>query len=342
MRLPLSSRLPYHMDRVEGMIVGGAVGDALGAPIEFLNIARIRELYGPTGISDMAQTYSYGTVGSITDDTQMTLFTLEGILFAGEPAEVLPEIRDAYKRWYKGQMGEPYKGASTLMDEPAFTSRRVPGTTCLSALAAGGWGRTSKPINDSAGCGGVMRVAPCAVLGPWGHDVFAIAAEAAAITHGHPRGYLPAGFLALLLSRILERDTLLQAINTACEELERWPNHEETLGKVERAIRFWKQPGAPTPSKVEELGGGWVGDEALAIALYAALTAQSFRDGVLVAVNHSGDSDSTGSIAGQILGAYHGLYAIPDTWRNKVEAIETIGDLAFQLWLKGWEAGKWQ
>ncbi len=337
-----TKRAPYHMDHVQGMITGGAVGDALGAPIEFLSIDKIRELYGLTGISDMAQAHSYGRVGSITDDTQMTLFTLEGILYAGEPAEVLSEIRAAYKRWYKGQMAEPYEGGSTLMGEPAFTSRRAPGSTCLSALAVGGWGRTSKPINDSAGCGGVMRVAPCAVLGPWEQDVFAIAAEAAAMTHGHPRGYLPAGFLALLLAKILEGNSLLQAIKTAHEELERWPEHEETLGRIDRAIRLWKQPGAPTPSRVEELGGGWVGDEALAIALYAALMGRSFQDGVLIAVNHSGDSDSTGSIAGQILGAYHGLYSIPDTWRNKVEAIKTIHNLAFQLWLKGKEAGKWQ
>lgn len=336
-------RRPYDMYAIEGMIVGGAVGDALGAPIEFMRIEEIRRQFGPTGLTDYAE--AYGRIGAITDDTQMTMFTLEGILFAGHPEEILPEIRDAYKRWYQGQAGAPYWGPSTLANIEPFVSRRAPGNTCLSAMAAGGWGRTREPINSSAGCGGVMRVAPIAVLGPWGQDVFAVAAEAAAMTHGDPRGYLPAGVLATLLKGILEGMGLREALSMAHQCFYSWECSAETRRAVWEPIRLAlylaSESGAPTPARVEQLGGGWVGDEALAIALYAALTARSFTDGILVAVNHSGDSDSTGSIAGQILGAMHGEFAIPDWWRKQLEAGEVIRDHAFRLWLKGREADKW-
>jgi ADP-ribosylglycohydrolase len=57
-----------------------------------------------------------------------------------------------------------------------------------------------------------------------------------------------------------------------------------------------------TPEIVEQLGGGWVAEEALATALFCALKATNFAEGVLLAVNHSGDSDSTGSLTGNLLG----------------------------------------
>ena len=81
-------------------------------------------------------------------------------------------------------------------------------------------------------------------------------------------------------------------------------------------------------AKLEKLGAGWVGDEAMAIALYCALTATDFEGGVVNAASHSGDSDSTASIAGQILGTIHGVEAIPSRWLDRLELRDTIDLLA--------------
>jgi ADP-ribosyl-[dinitrogen reductase] hydrolase len=72
------------------------------------------------------------------------------------------------------------------------------------------------------------------------------------------------------------------------------------------------------------LGGGWVGEEALAIAVTCAIGAPDFHDGVLAAVNHAGDSDSTGTIAGNLLGAIGGTRQLPPGWLSAIELGDVI------------------
>jgi ADP-ribosylglycohydrolase len=100
---------------------------------------------------------------------------------------------------------------------------------------------------------------------------------------------------------------------------------------IARAVRAGIKE-KPGPETIERLGGGWVGDEALAISLYCALAAKGdFAHGVRLAVNHSGDSDSTGAIAGNILGAMLGTGAIPGAWRERVEMREVIECMGKEL-----------
>jgi ADP-ribosylglycohydrolase len=88
----------------------------------------------------------------------------------------------------------------------------------------------------------------------------------------------------------------------------------------------------PCPETVEKLGGGWVGDEALAISIHCALAAEGdFAKGVRLAVNHSGDSDSTGSITGNILGALLGKGKIPQKWLEELELGKVIEKTALDL-----------
>jgi ADP-ribosyl-[dinitrogen reductase] hydrolase len=86
--------------------------------------------------------------------------------------------------------------------------------------------------------------------------------------------------------------------------------------------------GRPSPEKVEHLGRGAVAEEALAIAVYAALVADDFRAGVLLAINHSGDSDSTGCIAGHTLGTIHGVEGIPPEWLDGLESGDVVERIA--------------
>src|SRR5579883_1882250 len=138
-------------DRFLGCLLGGAVGDALGAPVEFWSLAEIRGRLGPAGVTEYLP--AYGRRGAITDDTQMTLFTAEGLLRADNRgrekgiADPLAVVHRAYLRWLRTQderpPARPDPEDGWLLALPELHSRRAPGNTCLSALRSG---RVGTPI----------------------------------------------------------------------------------------------------------------------------------------------------------------------------------------------------
>lgn len=180
-----------------------------------------------------------------------------------------------------------------------------------------------------------MRSAPVGLFPPWQQwltdsDVFDIAAEAAGYTHGHLTGQLASGALAVLIRALLRGEGLDAALDITLTELRSRRRHEETSEKVELASR-WADGGGGMTSLIEQLGGGWVAEEALAIAVYAAKSyprPEQVLDALAFAVTHSGDSDSTGAICGNILGALHGESAMPPELLFKVEGRGAIAELA--------------
>jgi ADP-ribosylglycohydrolase/protein-tyrosine phosphatase len=303
-------------------ILGGAIGDAFGYEVEFSNISAIRKRFGAKGIQ--APETHHGKL-IVSDDTQMTLFTVEGLLKSLARGDswketCTPSIRAAYLDWYGTQRGHvpPIKPSESgwLAPQPVMRVPRAPGNTCLSALGAGGLGTLTKAINDSKGCGGVMRVAPIGLVGAKAttEEVFRLAAEAAALTHSHPSGYLSAGMMASIIHLVAQGSTLIAAVNESCGILSGYSGHEETLRSAKLALNLASEHAGNHVAMIEQIGGGWVGEEALAIGLYAVLSASSFVEVIAIATNHSGDSDSTASIAGQIWGAMKGLDGMPHDW----------------------------
>lgn len=314
---PADLRPGSREDRAVGCLLAGAVGDALGGAVEFLSLPEIHRQYGPAGITDFD--VAYGRRGAITDDTQMTLFTAEALATAAPP-DRLPALRAAYLRWLRTQEERSPSG-SGLLAVPELHSRRAPGNTCLSALVAtrdGVLGTVTAPINDSKGCGGVMRAAPAGLVAADEREAFDLGCALAALTHGHPSGYLPAGVLAAAVHLLLRGVRLDLALDAAVALAGRHPRHAETTDALAAARRL-AAAGRPSPRDLESLGGGWTGEEALAIAVCAALTADDLPDGLVLAVNHSGDSDSTGSLCGNLLGTLHGAHALPPRWYAELE-----------------------
>ena len=314
------------------------MGDALGAPVEFLSLEKIRREFGEDGIRDFSP--AYGKLGAITDDTQMTLFTAEGVIRAYLISEergirrVSEPIHRAYLRWFitQGEMPSDVNRRVTLdgglVQLKPLWSRRAPGLTCLSALrATRGIGMPAD--NDSKGCGTVMRTAPIG-LGAPREEVFQLGMEASALTHGHVTATLSAGFLSLLISEIVNGAELGKAIATATIDLEKHPGHEETLAAVQAALLHATTGGGGDPLG-QELGEGWIAEEAVAIALYSVLVTSNFEDAVILAVNRDGDSDSTGAIAGNLAGALYGVEAIPARWLEPLELCDDIATLADDL-----------
>lgn len=342
-------------DRIRGCLLGGAAGDALGYPVEFLWIDDIRKRYGPSGI----QRYDFdGRTGKalISDDTQMTLFTAEGILSGltqnrlnGTSIPLRKYVESAYADWLStqrlgAQPPQPVgsRHGSRLLQYPELYSRRAPGNTCLSALAERPKRSVTDfiaaPLNNSKGCGGVMRVAPAAML--HSEDIRAISmegAQIAAITHSHPLGYLPAAMLTDLLNRIVYRnaepqsllDLVQQSQHAIAEQFAGTPKTETLLACIDRAVQLAQEPQADDLENITALGGGWVAEETLAIAVYCSLRhVDDFSAALTAAVNHDGDSDSTGAVTGNIIGAWLGFDAIEGRWKTGLELYDVLMELA--------------
>jgi ADP-ribosylglycohydrolase len=179
-----------------------------------------------------------------------------------------------------------------------------------------------------------MRIAPTAMI--FAHQssatgsVFQMAKEAAWITHGHASGFLSAGAFAVILHSLLVDESILDGVSRARSLLEHESDSSECIAAMDVAVRLAEyQPG--NVAALTQIGEGWVGEEALGIALYCALTARDFAAGVRMAVNHGGDSDTTGSLTGQLLGALYGLKAIPAHWLGHLELRELISLVAQDL-----------
>lgn len=440
-----------YRDRVRGCLLGGALGDALGAGIEFLSLDEIRRRHGPAGVTGPSA--AYGVDAPLTDDTQLTLFTAEGLIRASvrgrsrgicHPPTVLWR---AYQRWLVTQR-EPEPAVEVsgwLAGQPVLYAQRGPGNACLSGLSRAAMGTPANPANpDSKGCGAVMRSAPFGLLRREPEEAWALAVECAVLTHGHPSGFLAAGALAWIIAMELEGATVVEAAESALRRAQA----EEDGGEVAAALRAALDAaaaagGAEPPSRpraaetdahaaqaraagtagtgggtgggastaavpataagglgagsvaggqtssydsgyeagyldgsaggtdggpdhlnrpgtahaaaraavaggsgsgsdssgspaaarqVEALGGGWVAEEALAIAVFcAARTPANPAAALLAAVNHSGDSDSTGAICGNLVGAALGERALPARWVAGLEGYHLVGQVADDL-----------
>ncbi|GAA4861610.1 ADP-ribosylglycohydrolase family protein [Kitasatospora terrestris] len=339
--MPLWSRAQQQefRSRVRGCLLGGAIGDALGAGIEFEPLEKIRAEHGERGVTGYVP--AYGRRGAVTDDTQMTMWTVDGLIRAhisrdGGAWHPPSDVHRAYLRWYATQQDwgpdERRADLGWLGREEWLYARRAPGQACLSGLSgpdAERLGTVEEPRNPhSKGCGTVMRAAPFGLLTAWDPSlVFQLAVECSVLTHGHPTGYLAAGAFAVIVHSVARGGTLEEGVHLALALLSERPRHEETTAALRGALDAVRA-GTPSAERVEELGEGWVAEEALAIGLYCALVAEDVRSGLLLAVNHSGDSDSTGSICGNLLGALHGETALPPELVAELEGRGTLLELA--------------
>lgn len=246
---------------------------------------------------------------------------------------------------------------SWLMDVPELYARRAPGNTCITALKALEAGKEVR--NDSCGCGGVMRTSPIALICYLhkyddGNLEYCdmVAAQATRLTHRHPLGFLPSAVLNDILMQILDgkafdADSLRQIVQEASGRFpsiisendddktygELWPDAVARLQEILRQALDLAQTDMPDVEAIERIGGGWTGHEALAIAVYSAVKhADNFEDAIVSAVNHSGDSDSTGAICGNIVGCLLGRKAIPSYYTDHLELLAVIEEMANDLY----------
>jgi ADP-ribosyl-[dinitrogen reductase] hydrolase len=280
---------PY--DRLRGIAVGAAVGDALGMPLEFLPARPINAFE-----TDMVK----GSLpaGSFTDDTEMALALSESLLIT-HPLDP-DDLAGRFAGWYHNN--PPDIGIHTshvLRMIASGTPWREASTTVYRA----------NPI--SAGNGSLMRCWPIAIA-CWNNSAYLVAESRlqSEVTHMHKDCVDACVFTNLLISRIINgRQTsapgalLREGIAIAAEKVTFDPDFRTTIDL------------APVRSRKDLPNTGWV-RHTLESALWAVLTTQSFEEALIQAVNLGNDADTTGSVTGAIAGAMYGFSNIPTRWKD--------------------------
>jgi ADP-ribosylglycohydrolase len=334
-----------YKDKTIGCMVGGAVGDALGYPVEFMTIDQILRKYGDKGITRYQ--LNKDGVAEISDDTQMSMFVANGLAMAYVHYKncTVKYHELALKAWYWTQTHrfdeERPESVSQfwLTEIPQLYSQRAPGNTCMSALS----GITE---NDSKGCGGIMRIAPLPLFERQipearGTDLCDSARFLVQYTHKNSLAAIPAEMLSQIIIHLLDLDpktdefdiitpikeyTRKRVSDISCsdyEVMQRLINNAYGLAKID----------VPDRDAIRLLGEGWTAEETLAIAVYCCLKhPNSFEDAVIAAVNHSGDSDSTGAVTGNIMGAWLGRKAIPKYFIDNLELVDLVEELATDMY----------
>lgn len=302
-------------DRARGMFFGLALGDALGWPVEFMSRPEILVRYGRSGILAPPDPALY------TDDTQMSIAVAEALIEAGQ--HDLDVLMGAVARNFIGWKRDP------------TTPQRAPGATSIrgvNALERGAPWREAG-VRDSKGCGACMRVAPVGFLYQNEPGRLQSAARSQGIlTHRHPtsdaaciaaayliklalEGVEPAAYPERVLKFIGGTAPEFDAAVERAQEALDWPDEETALNYI-----------GPTR------GGGWIAEEAVAMALYCVMRQpDDYVAGVRLGANIGGDSDSVASIAGGVLGTRLGAGAIPADWIERLENQEYLAQLAARL-----------
>lgn len=310
------------LNRFKGCLLGLAIGDALGAPVEFLPIEQIKEKYGKNGITEF-DIWDGFKPGYYSDDTQLSLATARGCIHAhynlmrdGE-AHSQDFVYKSYQKWLDG-MKDPFRA-------------RHPGYTCMNVLQSGARGSIDDPVNDSTEVSGILRTAPVGLAFPPGM-AFREAADYAVLTHGHPSAYFAAAFFAEMIAQLIEEKSLQDAVELSIEQLSAFDNHQDLLSYLEIGLElFIKQKSVE--ESIVQLGGSISAAEVLTLGVFCALKhVNEFSQGVKASVNHSGISTSSGLVTGAILGTLLGQEGIPDDWISHLEDSSEITEIAEDMY----------
>ena len=320
-------------NKVRGCILGGAIGDALGYPIEFDEYADIISEYGNSGITFK----NFNDKVNVSDDTQMTLFTAKGLLMKGNQ---LDNVWNCYQEWLDTQFKKnknelSYQPVSELMNYPEMYASREPGGTCISSICFNQRGTIKKPLNDSKGCGGVMRIAPVGLIVRDELECLKVASQISVLTHGHIMSTMASALMAEIIHYEFLGKSIEIAISDALKIFEKYfkdaPQFNDFI-KLQYQALSQANNSKGDFENITDIGGGWIAEETLAIALYVSKKYQSDpQQGVEVAVNHSGDSDSTGALVGQILGTALGDKWIPSKFVENIDILKPLSLVIDQI-----------
>lgn len=332
-----------------GCLLGMAVGDAMGYPVDPLSLNDIRENYGPNGLLgyDLANGYA-----DVTSYTQLGAFTCNGLLIAmtrgqmmGRMAPLVKYVGLSSREWMASQRpwGRPERTFCWLLQRPDICRRFCMDTRMMDTLSREQLGTLESPVNSF--------ITPSSLTTAIGVGLFfhpdrmrqseldRLGAETVALTHGGPQAFLAGAALAHLISRSLWAPQIplkKLVLETAHVIHTRYSGQYPQCGELTTLLRLAAAMEAevhlPTWEVMEKLHCESA-VQVLAGAVYACLAGgEEFDAAMIIAVNHSGRSAAVGAVAGAILGVRLGEEALPEFYTDCLESADTLRELADDLW----------
>ncbi len=312
------------LEQIKAVMIGHAIGDALGVPVEFCE----REELKTNPVVDMR---GYGTypvpAGSWSDDTSMSIAALDSL---AKGTVNLGEIMENFVEWVE-------EGKYTPTGESFDIGR-----TCLQAIRAYLICQDTNECGQIGECsngnGSLMRIHPFALFAIAKEMTLGksldIIREGSIITHAHPRSIYGCGIYSMVLWDILrgaDKASIPSTIENASVLFDGiYPEESEHYEWA-----FYKKLTTKTEDEIS--GNGYVVNT-LEAALWCLLTTNSYKECVLKAVNLGEDTDTVAAVAGGIAGALYGYDSIPQEWKDtliKREYIESLCEKAYDEWTKG-------
>lgn len=336
--------MEYRESAIKGCLLGMAVGDAMGYPVDKKNWTEICEDYGPNGL--LGYDLANGTA-EITSYTQIAAFTGNSLLMGvirGNPEKYNKYIALGLREWAKGQqyLPESEKTFCWLTRVPEMRRKNCMDTRMLDALSRETLGTPETPVLRSDSPSALTAAVAAGLL----YDpermelkqVGRLGAEAVAFTHGDPETFLSGAVLAYTITGILHRPerTVAQQFLTAAEIVQAqfetyYSRVEKVSALLQKAISLTKDPDI-SPLAAMSLLECTTASECLAAAAYASIIhAGNFDEGMIAAVNHSGRSAAVGALTGAILGAKLGYEALPEFYLESLEQAAILEELAADL-----------
>ena len=297
--------------KMKSVIVGHAVGDALGVPVEFCT----REELDGAPVEDMEGFGSYPyPAGAWSDDTSMSLCALDSLAKGRVDWE---EIMQNFKSWIE-------QGAYTSVGE-CFDA----GRTCIRAILDHynlGLPATESGGRDehSNGNGSLMRILPFVLFaeyGGYGGSETELIHKASSLTHAHERSVIGCGIYACIVKELLKEQSRAS--------IERGLWRARLLYGARSEFCHYQRIFSPDFAELarsEIRSSGYV-VHTLEAALWCLLTTENYRDCLLKAVNLGEDTDTVAAVAGGMAGALYGYDAIPQEWLNVLMKREYIEEL---------------
>lgn len=331
-----------------GCLLGMAVGDAMGYPVDPLSLREICENYGPNGLLGYDLVNGYADV---TSYTQLAAFTINGLLIAltrgqmmGKMAPLVKYIGLSSREWLASQRpwGRPEHTFCWLLQHPEICRRRCMDTRMLDTLSRENLGTMEAPTNSfitpsglTAAIGVGLFYAPDRIE-QWELD--RLGAEAVALTHGGPLAFLTGAALAHIISRCLAepkismRALVMETIQAIKQQFGSQYNQcSELTGLLHMAVTLAEDAGYTSFEVMEKLHCENAA-QVLAGAIYACMFGgEEFDACMIAAVNHSGRSTAVGTITGALLGLRHGEASLPDFYMDCLEPAGILTDLADDL-----------
>lgn len=305
-------------------LLGLAVGDALGVPVEFMSREEVRKV----NLTDMigkdtpiAFESRWGDLipaGAWSDDTSMTVATMESMIAQSGDIDY-DDVMAHFIRWWRGgeycSLSFPFGLGSTVSRAMGNIQLEYPASEC-----------GPKGFMDN-GNGALMRILPfslyCILKGRDIGKTVAIINTATAITHGHPISQMGSLVFTLFLKALMEADS----VSSAWERTRRF-NYSTyyDLATIDAYNLLLSEAFQNVDEdKIGETG--YVVDSLMAV-VYSMLAGKCFEDSILAAINLGYDTDTNAAITGALAGTFYGLGSIPERWLNALRRRGYLNDIA--------------